>query len=134
MYTIGDQAVNFFGVELDIAGKKYVVPALSLGHLKQYKEEIARMRTTDEEADPYEIMVTAIPVIHAAMSRNYPLLEVAEVERVVDIYNYRPIIDEIFAVSNLVKRAKERAAGERTPVTEAAQSTTSGGTSSSAKL
>jgi hypothetical protein len=118
--THGQQVVKHAGVVVRLGERDFIIPPLSLGQLETHKELIAKTRAIDS-TDIYALMREALPLIHAAISRNYPVVTLAELAELVDIVNYRTVINEIFGVSALQSRADKmlkeaQAAGELVPV------------------
>jgi hypothetical protein len=80
------------GAHVILCGIPAVVPALKALHLKKFASTIERIRKEGETMPQAELMDITIPVIHAAMSRNYPSLTVGDVLHLVDIGVFNDVI------------------------------------------
>jgi len=84
--------VKFDGQEVKLGAKKYIVPSLSVKQAKLLWPQILELDkgiTIENLPTKWEI---AIPIIHAALKRNYPNLSQEEVEEFVDIKNLRQLL------------------------------------------
>lgn len=82
------------GKRIDLGGQEYIVPPLSLGQVRQFQqslEELPRLTGT-------ALLLAAVPVIHAAMTRNYPDLPISEVERLIDMRNFREVMPAVTGI------------------------------------
>lgn len=114
--------VEFEGVEISIGQEKYILPPLSFRQLRKYqplleeysgktKEEIMR------KASLFDLL-RLTPVVHAALSRNYPSITLDEIEDKMGIESAADgkllkIVTAVFGVSGveaLPKRGGAKAA------------------------
>lgn len=91
----------FDGVKKTIGGEEYIIPALSLGQIKQLKPVIQNLKFDD-----YDGMAQ---IIHAAISRNYPEITLAKVNEILDLNNILDIVDAVTNSSGLKKKIMETA-------------------------
>lgn len=77
------------GVEVDLAGEKFILPPLTLGQLRGGVLE--KMRQNDAlmtEGKFWEALDIKCEVITAALQRNYPNLSIDDVSGMVDLRNW----------------------------------------------
>ena len=93
------------GVTVTLAGRDFVVPALSLKQVRTLGPQIADLQANagDFGGKAFE---SGMVVIQAAMSRNYPEITVAELEDVVDLRNFARIVQAVMGVSGLDAKAE----------------------------
>ncbi len=97
------------GIIVHFAGSDWVVPALSLGQLKKL---IPHFQALQGGQFSIEQIDSSLQVIHAALSRNYPALQLEDVEDLVDLAIMPILMDAILWASGLV-RSGEALAGHR---------------------
>ena len=76
------------GKEVTIGEKKYILPPLSLGQLRN--GVMVRMREHDEmitAGKGYEAMLLKGDIILAALQRNYPKLKIEDLDSILDFGN-----------------------------------------------
>src|ERR1041384_3951493 len=73
------------GIHVNLCGVPAVIPALKALHLKKFASTMERIRKESQTLPLGDFMELAIPVIHAAMSRNYPALVVGDVLHLIDV-------------------------------------------------
>ncbi len=73
------------GAHVILCGVPAVVPALKALHLKKFASAMERIRKEGQTMPQSEMMDITIPVVHAAMSRNYPNLTIGDVLHLVDM-------------------------------------------------
>ena len=79
---------KFRGTEIQLGDKAYILPALSLGQLRNGILDI--LKEHDElvlASKFYEAISLRAGVIHSALTRNYPDLPLSEVEDNLDLSN-----------------------------------------------
>ncbi|WP_155835256.1 hypothetical protein [Herbaspirillum sp. RV1423] len=99
------------GIEVKMAGKTWVIPALSFKRLKQLRPKIAALaalNTLPEE----EVIDDVCVIVHAAIIRNYPEVTLDEVQEMVDMSNMQRVIKAVMGQSGLVEKG-EAGAGSR---------------------
>jgi hypothetical protein len=93
--------VNYPGVAMRLGPSTWIVPPLSLGQVKKLRPLLAQVTKTSramieaekngEQVDPESInqlFECYVPVIQAALSRNYPDITVDDVEAMLDMGNH----------------------------------------------
>jgi hypothetical protein len=73
------------GAHVILCGVPAVIPALKALHLKKFAGAMEKIRKESQNLPLADFMETAIPIIHAAMSRNYPSLTVGDILHLVDV-------------------------------------------------
>lgn len=94
------------GTELDLGGKKYTVPPLSLGALEDLGERLKRFTGGADK----ESVSTVIDALFAALSRNYPNITREEVREMVGLENMHEAMAAVMNVSGF--QSKDAAEGE----------------------
>jgi hypothetical protein len=118
------------GVKIVLGESEYIVPPLSLGQLRRFKDEFkkvddARKAATSLGDDQFfAVLDGSMPIILAALQRNYPSLTQEVLDNVIDIGNFQDVMQAVMAASGL----KRVAPGENRPV-PASTATNSGETS-----
>ncbi|MCL2658774.1 MAG: hypothetical protein FWD62_15465 [Betaproteobacteria bacterium] len=91
----------FEGVKLTLGRQTYIVPALTLKQLRQFGPQLAPMRNLDGH-NPTEAEIDGVfEIIHAAISRNYPDVTVAQLQDVIDMNNLLVVMQVIWGQSGL---------------------------------
>ena len=106
------------GTHVTVGGHALVIPSLNFRQLKQFNDQLVRFRSVSADS-AYDDLTSVIPVIHAAISRNYPSITLEDLEDLVDLGNYRSIIEAVMAVSGITDdttRTGAVAPGESQPV------------------
>ena len=104
--------VNVPGVSFPFPGKTLVIPPLALGDLEQLLERINAVMAGNMDRDS---IATVIDATHAALRRNYPDIERAEVA------SLRDALDAVMSASGL--EVTESAPGEALAPSTGANST-----------
>lgn len=110
--------VNVPGVLFPFPGKTLVIPPLALGDLEQLLERINAVMAGNMDRDS---IATVIDATHAALRRNYPDIERAEVASLLDLRNMREALDAVMSASGL--EVTEPAPGEGQAPSTGANST-----------
>ena len=110
--------VNVPGVEFPFPGKVLVIPPLSLGDLEQLLDRINSVMAGNMDKDS---IATVIDATHAALRRNYPDIERAEVAALLDLRNMRDALDAVMSASGL--EVQDAAPGEVVAPSTGASST-----------
>ena len=108
-----EQQGLYEGERINICGKQYIVPALSLGQLEQHTEVIARLSNKKNQQFSPQMMQDVVTIIHSAMSRNYPDITVDELKNMIDARNLAKFIAAVMYASGLVEYT---GSGETEPV------------------
>ncbi|WP_322617006.1 hypothetical protein [Pseudomonas sp. BIC9C] len=110
--------VNVPGVEFPFPGKVLVIPPLALGDLEQLLDRINSVMAGNMDKDS---IATVIDATHAALRRNYPDIERAEVAALLDLRNMRDALDAVMSASGL--EVQDAAPGEAVAPSTGASST-----------
>ncbi|WP_130472619.1 hypothetical protein [Candidatus Magnetaquicoccus inordinatus] len=94
------------GVTVHFAGGDWVVPALSLGQLKKLMPHFQNLQGGQFSIEQID---SALQVIHAALSRNYPQLQLEDVEDLVDLATVPILMEAIMRASGLVRPGEVKA-------------------------
>lgn len=89
------------GTAIKIKGKEYIVPGLSLGQLETLGDKMDALET-NQIIGTKEAFQTIAEIIHAAMSRNYPEMTLADIKEMIDIRNMKQFIKAVKGESGLV--------------------------------
>ena len=88
------------GITLKLGGEEYIVPPLSLGQVKRLFPVIEKMQSAGDTLDKFSSLVA---IAHAALSRNYPELKFEEVEELVDMGNFKKVMDAVMGASGFLR-------------------------------
>jgi len=88
------------GVTIRIAGRDWMVPALTFKQLRRLQPQIELLATIGAAATPEQIAAVS-EIVRAALSRNYPELTTDDVEEMLDLGNAARIIGAILRGSGL---------------------------------
>lgn len=103
---------KFEGVRLILGDRQYIVPAMTLRQLRNYKATLDKF--SNQSFDPTEEdLDDVVGVVHAVLQRNYPELKADEVADLVDINSLKRLLPAICGVSGLevVPSGEDDAAG-----------------------
>jgi len=106
----------FEGIDVTIAGEKYIVPALSLGQMEEFLPAFERLSKMDPATQSIskENNRDIVDVLHAAFSRNYPEITKEDIKKLIDLKNVRTIVAAVKGESGFVEG--DPSMGEQTPV------------------
>ncbi|MBT2371932.1 hypothetical protein [Pseudomonas fluorescens] len=110
--------VKIPGVIFPFPGSSLVIPPLTLGDLEQLLDRINRVMAGNMDKDSIS---TVIDATHAALRRNYPEMERAEVANLLDLGNMREALGAVMGASGL--EVTEPAPGEGQAPSTGASST-----------
>lgn len=102
---------RFEGTPLNLGGKEYIVPSLSAKQVKKHWPKVVEMDTTQDFPGKLDL---ALPVIHAALSRNYPDVSLSGLEELVDMGNFATIVKAVTGQSGITRKP----VGEQEPEAE----------------
>ena len=94
------------GIAVHFAGSDWVVPALSLGQLKKLMPHFQALQGGQFSIEQID---SSLLVIHAALSRNYPALQLEDVEDLVDLASMPILMEAIMRASGLVRSGEAMA-------------------------
>lgn len=80
------------GKTINMGGNDMIVPALNL---KKLKEQTGSIMAMDRAKTPIEQITLACSIIHSALQRNYPEIELSEVEELIDMTNLQVAITAV---------------------------------------
>lgn len=114
------------GTKINLGGTDYIVPALNFRQLKQFDVQIRGIQRLGESSDPMKELDTLVPVITAALQRNYPDLTADAVTELLDLGNYKSVFEAVLGVTPelrdlLTARLKAITVGESLPLPKAVQ-------------
>lgn len=128
--NVGVPAPKHEGEKVKLAGFEYVVPVLSFGPVRKNKElaalisELQALKVSDLSALDLPAAMKFLPIVHAAIARNYPELTLDKLEDDLDLKDvrsgeYAKGILAAFGVSqaDLQTSAKPDTVGEAAAVT-----------------
>lgn len=92
---------NLDGVPIKLGAETLTVPALNFRQLEKYSDILASFSKWGTQPNPYAEMPKVLPVIHAAVARNYPDYTMEELQDNVDMSNYRRIFEAVMGVSGI---------------------------------
>lgn len=95
------------GEWVKLAGRKeYLLPPLNFKALRAMQGDLVALGSVaDGNAATLtqEKMDTVIKIVHAALVRNYPDIQVSDVEELVDMANFRQVFSVLLGMSGLVR-------------------------------
>jgi len=96
-------AVLLRGVSVELGGTDYTVPPLNFRQLRELEQELSALGsvTTNSLSIAAADVANVVKVAHAALSRNYPELTLAQVEELVDLGNAKDLMMAVAGVSGL---------------------------------
>ena len=101
----------FPGVEIEIAGRKWVVPPLTLGQIRRLAPTLAIFNARDEPGlDADMIFGAIVKIVTAALRRNYPDLTEDLVEEMLDMGNAPQVFLAVLTGSGLRRSGAGEAA------------------------
>jgi len=111
-------AVKHAGTEVELGGRKFTVPPLTLGALEEFQRRIAVFETMA----PADQATLVLDLSHRALKRNYPELTREELAELLDMNNMFDIFLALMSVTGLLKgpddpKATAAASGTGSPST-----------------
>ncbi len=103
---MGTPTPRFAGVDVEIGGRSYCVPPLSLGALERFWPFVQSLGNGSAAASPMELLAKTAELVHQALKRNYPELTEDDVKEMLDIKNFRQVLDSVLTASGLVAAKK----------------------------
>jgi hypothetical protein len=101
---------KYEGTTINLAGADYIVPPLSLGQVKRLLPNIEKMQQGTDTLDKFSSVVA---IAHAALSRNYPDLKYEDVEELIDMGNFKAVLDAVMGASGF-QRGEAQAGSDHT--------------------
>lgn len=96
------------GVLRNLGGVDFVVPPLNLDQVQEFEEKIKTLGQGDTLASKLD---SSLPIVLAALQRNYPDITAADLRPLIDLGNFAELIDIIVSSSGF----KRAAPGEAMP-------------------
>jgi hypothetical protein len=114
------------GTKIELGGEEYIVPALNFRQLQEFKTEIAAMQNMGSSGDALAELIIVIPVVTAALKRNYPDMNEEKVTDLLDLSNYRKVFESVLGITDelrdlLTSRLAQIKLGEARPLPTRAQ-------------
>jgi hypothetical protein len=103
-------SVKFAGIEVDLGGEKFIVPAIALGKLKELQPRLAELDLSDMGALSPGALDTVSDLILAALNRNYPDMTRAQLDDLLDLGNLGDVVKIVTGQSGLVEKKRELSA------------------------
>jgi hypothetical protein len=88
------------GVELEMGGKTWIVPPLTLGQLRRLGAKVEVMSADKSMLDP-EVVDAVVAVVTAALKRNYPAIDEDQVADMLDMGNAPSVFVAVLTGSGL---------------------------------
>lgn len=88
------------GIEIEICGRTWTVPPLTLGQIRRMWPELSTLKTDRLMADP-GVITSVVKFVTAALQRNYPDLTEEQVEEMLDIANAPAVFMAVMTGSGL---------------------------------
>src|ERR1700688_2884375 len=98
------------GLPVKIGRKTFIVPPMSLGAAKRTRED--REKLADPNLDAEERLEAATRVIFFSLKRNYPDLQLEEVEDRMTLGNFRRVVGDVAAAWSFDEDAPPKASAE----------------------
>lgn len=94
--------VKYQGTAITIGEREYIVPPLNFRQLEDFHDDLEKMRAIkDGGTDSFASIASTVPIVHAAIRRNYPDLTIDELRDSLDLHNYREVIAAVMGVSGI---------------------------------
>lgn len=95
------EETKYRGVPVFLGGREYLVPSLSVRQYREHAELLAKPIHAASDAEMIEVLDKYVPLIGAAMRRNYPELRDEDLLDMVDLGNFRELVTAISGASGL---------------------------------
>lgn len=82
---------RFAGVPFFLGGRDLLIPALSLGQVETHYDTLAQMGNLAPGQTAIDVFRMSVPVIGAAVRRNYPEITDAELFDWIDLANFKEL-------------------------------------------
>lgn len=120
---------QYDGESLKIGSAVYVVPPLSFKLLKAFESEITSIENDLAAAigarqNPLPIFRRQLPIILAAVNRNYPEMKLEELEEHLDLRQSRKVYQAVMGISDIDLAAARKTGGIPAPGKDAAAAAT----------
>jgi hypothetical protein len=99
------------GTPVNLGGMDYIMPPLNLDQVQEFESIIPKL---GQRPTLRENLEEALPLIHAALSRNYPEITIEDLRKILDLGNFSIACDALVTVSGYTKAS----AGEPAPASQ----------------
>jgi hypothetical protein len=106
------------GLEVAISGRRWIIPPLNLRRVRKLEPLLGRLIAGNSIAELSEDSLSATAeIVHLALTRNYPDLSITDVENLLDLRNFREVLDAVMKQSGLLPKVDAlKVKGEEGPV------------------
>lgn len=87
------------GTLVNLGGVEFAMPPLNLDQVQRFEESI---KTLGQKPTLKENMDDALPIVHAALTRNYPDLTLEDLRALIDIGNFQSACNALVKSSGFV--------------------------------
>lgn len=87
------------GDKFAMCGVDVTVPPLKVKHIAKFSASLVHLGKSAMDATPQEIVDVSVPIIHAALTRNYPTLTSDDVLELLDISIMEPVLKSVMSRS-----------------------------------
>lgn len=99
------------GVTVNMNGQEWVIPPLTLKHLKALSSDLDRVSGFGNNPVPSgmssEVIESIMAIVYAALSRNYPDLKLEALGEMLDLGNMARVMNAVMGVSGLSPKPGE---------------------------
>lgn len=88
----GNGKARYDGETVRVGDREFVIPSISVKQTRELWPKMMELSKGVTAAELPEKVAIAAVLIHAALSRNYPEITLDEVEDLVDLRNFRPLM------------------------------------------
>lgn len=92
---------KYEGLTVTLGDQDFIVPALTLGQLKRLEIQLQVLSSIAGNALSIDQLEAAITIIHAALARNYPELLRDDLAEMVDLRNFKILVQAVMGASGI---------------------------------
>lgn len=94
------------GVTIKLGGQEYVVPPLCLGDARRLLPQVQEVQKRIQTGEPPDdkTFATVVDVVGSALRRNYPDIKDEDLEKVLDLGNFKSVMNAAMGVSGFVRK------------------------------
>jgi hypothetical protein len=107
---MAESSPRFEGELVELGGKEFVVPALSLRQIRELAPKLDQLDSDAAGLPSVDQISIVVDVLHAALSRNYPELTKEDLVDLIDLGNMSALIKAAMRTSGLEKKVRPGAA------------------------
>lgn len=104
------------GVRITLSGQDYIAPPLNFRALRRLQPELEQLAQLGGPLSDAQIEAVC-KIVHAALTRNYPQIELSAVEDGLDLGNMGSVIEAVMAQSGLRRVEGSRSGEAQSPST-----------------